>query len=351
MTIQHTLSNTAFSIRRLHTVGSHQTSMKTVLDVTGFRTRDLSGTYDPTTLGWEACQIVNGNTIPFYPVSSGKNQLWKEPDWDAIYTALVAYINPNKHVYFDLESWLNDARTRKTDGSDTRTHVDITLDVYQQQLFACRLLSTFWQAFPTFNKTIGIFGIPNGNWKPANGNNDRIAWDATNKELMNGGLLSDFLLNQVNTLMPAFYPGYYSYATSDSNNLLWNYQYNTDLMDQLKKHVLDRRSTIGGTKYKVYGFFQPRIKKSEVINGVTYDYRPYMNYDDTYALVYWILNNCDGMMLFDWDGYGNGHWNPAANGGAGGWTGISAWDTNAPWVQAIRDCLAYFNNSIISENV
>jgi hypothetical protein len=57
----------------------------------------------------------------------------------------------------------------------------------------------------------------------------------------------------------------------------------------------------------------------------------------TYAHVNWILTNCDGIVLWDWDGYGD----PAKS------VKVLTWDVaiTMPWYQAIKDCISVFNGS------
>jgi hypothetical protein len=278
---------------------------KKIFNALGYRAG--SGMPEDAGLGCELMQTCNRG---FYATDSTGKFLWnKQPDWDTYVEDTLSKIDPNKSVYFDLEQWLCNA----TDPAE----------ILQQKLYSAILLNRFKRKYPTFSKTVGCYGYPSEDMNPMNPASATEAWKAKVATIMNGGEISNYLNSGINAIFPSFYPGEFTGTDKITDSLSWQFKFNQIVLDTVKAN--------NKNNYPIYGFFSPRIRLRK--DGLYY----LIDYKMTYAHVNWILTNCDGIVLWDWDGYGD----PAKS------VKVLTWDVaiTMPWYQAIKDCISVFNGS------
>jgi hypothetical protein len=278
-----------------HYVGSHS----------GYK-----GKPSPESLGLEELQTCNNG---FYAKDANNANLYnRQPDWNEVKTILVQNLNLRKSLYFDLEYWVTvDYHTKYYEYLNDKAFAATLVTIYSEILRENSITSG--------NMVRGVYGIPNGNINPLNPQTAINAWTGIVSNQMNGGEISDLLMQNINCIFPSFYP--YDYANGDINKTI-------QIQKQYNQLVIDVTRSNNIYNYPIYGFFTPRLIKP---NGT----RPFLDYNTAYNLADWILTNCDGIVLWDWDGYGYGE---KAYG-----TEVALWDNNAPWFLAIKSLQGKYN--------
>jgi len=283
----------------------------------GYQTKPSS-----ETLGLEELQTCNRG---FYALdANGAEVLNKEPDWNLVKTNFQNGINVNKSVYFDTEYWITpelhaDLGERLGCKYYTGRALQIYTDIFKQPPAGTPP--------PPSSVMRGIYGLPTGAMHPQNPQAATDIWKQVVAIQMNGGELSKYIMQNINCLFPSFYP--YDYGAGNLTvSINVQIQFNSILLTTTKANNI--------YNYPIYGFFTPRLIKP---NGT----RPFLNYASTYTLANWILQNCDGIVLWDWDGYGGGL-QPYG-------TEVVSWDSNAPWFKAIKDLQAIYNRAPVYQTI
>ncbi len=263
----------------------------------------------PPDAGIPGCEFIQTCNRGFY----GKDATGAEkpdivPNWTKDVAATIAAIDITKPVYFDLEAWL---------ANPLNANPINPVDVLTQKLYAATVLSMYRKRNPT--GLVTLYGYPNQNYNPLNPAAMTDAWKGVATKGLNGGEISDLINANIDAYGLSFYPSEYTGKDDPMGSFPTQVKYN-----QLS---LDIARANNPRNLPIYGWFQPAM----VYRGD--GKRHFLDYKTTMANVSWILSNCDGLVLWFWDGYGDPDKNLA----------IAPWDTNMPWYQAVKDCVAVAN--------
>jgi len=281
---------------------------KRIFNAMGYRPASAGGTNMPLDAGFAGCEYMQTFNRNYYATDiTGKPLWWKQPDWNGTVDAAISKIDPNQHVYFDLESWFCTTDT----GPD---------DVIQEKLFAAILLARFRRKFPAFNKVFGTYGYPKQDVNPLNPAAQTDAWKLRVADQMNGGEISNLVNNSITALFPSLYPSEYMGTDLMTDSLSAQFKNNQIVIDTVRAN--------NPKNLPIYAFFSPRMRLRK--DGLYH----FMPYKLVLAQANWIMNNCDGIVLWDWDGYGDPDASPA--------TSVVTWDTavKMPWYAALKDCFS-----------
>lgn len=282
---------------------------KRIFNAMGYRPAAPGGTNMPPDGGFgNGCEYMQTFNRNYYAVDAKGAPVWsKQPDWTVAVDAALATIDPTKNVYFDVESWL--------------CTTDLgPFDPIQEKLFAAILLARFRQKFPTFSKVFGAYGYPKADVNAMNPQTATDAWKLRVAQQMNGGEISNLINSSVTAIFPSLYPGEFTGTDLMTDSLSWQYKQNQIVLDAVRAN--------NPSNLPVYAFFSPRMKLRK--DGLYH----FMPYKLVLAHANWIMNNCDGIVLWDWDGYGDPDATPP--------TSVLTWDiaVTMPWYQALKDCFS-----------
>lgn len=289
---------------------------KRIFNTMGYRPQPAGATPYPQDGGFGfGCEYMQTFNRNYYAVDGAGKPIWsKTPDWNGTVDAALAAIDPTKNVYFDLESWLC-------------TNDTGPFDPIQEKLFAAILLARFRLKNPTFSKVFGAYGYPKEDVNPMNPQSATDAWKLRVADQMNGGEISKLINSSITAIFPSLYPGEFTGTDLMTDSLSWQFKFNQIVIDTIKANNVNN--------LPIYAFFSPRMRLRK--DGQFH----FMPYKLVLAHANWIMQNCDGIVLWDWDGYGDPDlpgFNPASI------TPIT-WDyfTSLPAYQALKDCFAVFN--------
>jgi hypothetical protein len=274
---------------------------KKVFNAMGYRTGM------PADAGLPGCEFIQTCNRNFYGKdSTGKEVPNIEPKWATDVEAALAALDTTKHVYFDLEPWLADPYNVAP--------LDL-IKIYNFKLWAGTLLKKYKSKNPTGK--VFVYGHPNGNFNPLNPVAATESW-RTNVAVptLSGGELSKLIMDNIDALTFSAYPSEYTGKDDPIGSFPTQIKYNETMLGVMRAN--------NPRNLPIYAWVQPRMAYRA--DGKRY----FLDYKTMLANVSWCLTNCDGIVLWDWDGYGD----PAKG------TPVAPWDTSMPWYQAVKDCLA-----------
>lgn len=236
--------------------------------------------------------------------AAGKEKYNIQPNWTGDVATVLNGLDKTKPVYFDLEPWLCNA---------TGT------EILKQKLYAGLLCEQYKKLNPT--GSVQLYGFPSGNVHPDNAPSQIEAWRNGVTKMLSGGELSDLIMNNIDAHSFSAYPSEYTGRDDEMGSFPTQVKYNTLMLNTLKAN--------NPRNLPIFGWLQPRMQHRS--DGRRY----YLGYDAALANATWILKNCDGMVLFDWDGYGD----PAVN------EAVTSWSKaiTMPWYKGIKDAIANAN--------
>lgn len=270
------------------------------------------GTTLPGDAGISGCEKLQCVNRGFYGKNSSGKEVPEALPLAADVDATLNKIDKTKPVYFDFEPWLCNAQGQ--------------INILTQKLYAGTVLRQYAAKGPT--GTTMLYGFPGQDFNPLNPPDTITAWKSLAASVLNGGELSSLIMANINALGFSAYPSEYTGKDDPMGSFPTQVKFNQISLDTLRAN--------NPRNLPIYGWFKPAMVYRA-------DGKHHMlDYKTTIAHMSWLLENCDGVVLWYWGGYPDVEKNLPT----------TIFDPNAPWYQAIKDSWSVYNSApVFSQTV